>query len=374
MERAFAELVRRIHDRYEVVVLSIDLAEPLRELVEWRRIPAPSRPAALRFLVFYMLAGLRLLPLRADLVQTLGAIVPNRVDLASVHFCNAGYIEAAGGYAPRNAPLVRRLNTSLARVVGVLAERWTFRPRRVRCLAPVSSGLANELERHYPGIRVEVAPNGIDRARFRPDGPAGAALRSELGLREEDVIVLFVGGDWHGKGLALAIEAVGSAASRSTSSQRLRLVVVGRGDETYFRRLADRAGIGDDVFFAGPRRDVERFYAAADIFLLPSWYETFSLAAFEAASSGLPIVATDVHGVDELVDEGAAGFVVERSAPAIAAALQALAGSPELRRSLGEAALARSEHFTWTRSVEATESIYRELLGDDALLSLGVPA
>jgi glycosyltransferase involved in cell wall biosynthesis len=372
MERAFAQLVRRVHDRYDVVVLSIDLAEPLRELVEWRRIRAPARPAALRFLVYYVVGWLRLATVRADLVQALGAIVPNRVDLASVHFCNAGYVDAAGGYAPRNAPLVRRLNTALARAVGLLAERWSFRPGRVSCLAPVSEGLARELRRHYPGIPIEVAPNGIDRARFRPDPSAGAGLRAELGLEESDLVVLFVGGDWHGKGLGLAIEAV--AVASAGSPQRLRLLVVGRGDETYFRRLAERAGIGGDVVFAGSRRDTERFYAGADVFVLPSWYETFSLAAFEAASSGLPVVAPAVHGVEELVGDDAAGFVVDRTVPAIADALAALARSPELRRKLGEAALARSAQYTWERSLEATESIYRSLLlGDDAR-AVGVPA
>lgn len=372
MERAFSELVRRVHDRFDVVVLSIDLAEPLRELVEWRRIRAPARPAALRFLVYYGVAGLRLATVRADLVQALGAIVPNRVDLASVHFCNAGYVEAAGGYAPGNAPLARRLNTGLARSVGLLAERWSFRPGRVSCLAPVSGGLARELRRHYPGIPVEVTPNGIDRARFRPDAAAGAGLREELGVEASDLVALFVGGDWHGKGLGLAIEAVAAASARSP--QRLRLLVVGRGDETYFGRLAERLGIGDAVVFTGPRRDTERFYAAADVFVLPSWYETFSLAAFEAAASGLPVVATAVHGVEELIGDGAAGFVVDRTAPAVADALVALAQSSELRRTLGEAALARSAQYTWERSLEATESIYRSLLRGDDALAVGVPA
>jgi UDP-glucose:(heptosyl)LPS alpha-1,3-glucosyltransferase len=371
MERAFAELIRRIHDRYEIVVLSIDLAEPLRELVEWHRIPAPRRPAAIRFLVYYLLAGLRLPTVRADLVHSVGAIVPNRVDLSSVHFSNVEFVAATGGLAPREAPPMRRLNTAIFHALAVLAERWSYRPSRVAYLAPVSEGLARGLRRYYPRIPIEVAPNGIDRSRFSPDVATRLVVREQLGFEEDDVLVLFVGGDWHRKGLDLAIEALAIAAERSR--ERLRLVVVGRGDEQAFRRAAERAGSGDAVVFLGSRRDTERFYAAADVFLLPSSYETFSLAAYEAAASRLPVVATPVHGVVELVGDGVAGFIVERTVTAIAGALETLAHAPALRRSLGDAALARAVEFTWERSAEATQSMYRSLLEQHENLGLGIP-
>src|SRR5262249_7931732 len=105
MERAFAELVRRLHGRYDIVVFSIDLAPELRGLVEWRRIPAPRRPAALRFAVFYAVAAVRIAAAELDLLHTLGAVVPNVAGLASVHHLNAGFVDRVGGLAPRDAPL-----------------------------------------------------------------------------------------------------------------------------------------------------------------------------------------------------------------------------------------------------------------------------
>jgi glycosyltransferase involved in cell wall biosynthesis len=359
MERAFAELIRRTNGRHELVVLSSDLDEGLRPLVEWRRVPVPRRPAALRFAVFYVLAAIRLELARFDLAHTLGAIVPNHVQLASVHFSNVGYVRSVGGFAPPHAPLVRRVNTGLARLLGLLAERWSYRPGRVGCLAPVSDGLARELARSHPGIPIRVAPNGVDRTRFRPDPAARAETRGEVRASDGDVVVLFVGGDWHGKGLALAVDAV----ARIDRALRLRLVVVGRGDAAYFRRRAEALGAADRVVFTGPRRDVERFYAAADVFLLPSVYETFSLAAFEAASSGLPVVAPRLHGIDELVGDDVGGLIVERDADAIARALVALAESPELRRRLGAAAAERAAAFTWERSAAVLDDLYAELAG-----------
>jgi glycosyltransferase involved in cell wall biosynthesis len=364
MERAFAELVRRLVGDYDVVVLSTDLGEELRDLVEWRRIPAPSRPAPLRFAVFYAIAAARLATVRADLVHTLGAIVPNRADLASVHFCAAGYVHSVGRLAPPGAPALRRVNTGLARLLFVLAERWTYRPGRVGRLAAVSRGVAGELARAFPDVPTVLTPNGVDAGRFRPDPDVRRAVRAELGIPDGDVVALFVGGDWHGKGLALAIAAVAQAP--------IRLLVVGAGDERRFRALADRLGAA--VTFVGRRTDPERYYAASDVFLLPSWYETFSLAAFEAAASGLPVVAAPVSGVDELVGDGEAGLIVERDADALGAALADLSSSPETRERLGAAARERSAEYTWERSTDAVVAVYRSLLGSTAAAPEAVAA
>jgi UDP-glucose:(heptosyl)LPS alpha-1,3-glucosyltransferase len=184
-------------------------------------------------------------------------------------------------------------------------------------------------------------------------------VRGELGIADGDVVALFVGGDWHGKGLALAIAAVAEASRRSQSP--IRLLVVGAGDESRFRTLAAR--LGARVTFAGRRTDVERYYAASDVFVLPSWYETFSLAAFEAAASGLPVVAARVSGVDELVGDGEAGLIVERDAGELGTALADLAASPETRERLGTAARERSAEYTWERSTDAVLAAYRSLLG-----------
>jgi glycosyltransferase involved in cell wall biosynthesis len=359
MERAFAELVRRIPRRYEVIVLSADLGDDLRGLVEWRRIPVPARPAPLRFALFYAIAAVRLAATRADVVHTLGAIVPNTADFASVHFCTAGYVASTGRLAPPNAPVLRRANTALARLLFLAAERWTYRRDRVARLGAVSRGVARELARSFPDVPIVLTPNGVDRGRFRPDPATRREVRRELAIADDEVVVLFVGGDWHGKGLALAIRAVAATA--------LRLLVVGRGDERRFRALARAQGVEQRVTFLGPRDDPERYYAASDVFLLPSWYETFSLAAFEAAAAGLPIVAAPVSGVEELVGDGDAGILVERDAEAIAAALASLAASAESRRRLGNAARERAAAYTWDGSADAVLAVYRSVLAREAV-------
>jgi glycosyltransferase involved in cell wall biosynthesis len=356
MERVFAELIRRAGREYDLVVISSELAPDLARLVEWRRTRAPFRPAPVRFSLFYALAGLQLWRVRrtADLVHTCGALVPNRADLASVHFCHAGYRQAVGS-EDDGRPFLRRINTAIAAALGLAAERWSFGKGRIRVLGAVSRGVAAEIARAYPGARVVVTPNGVDLARFRPDDGARAELRHAQGLDDAQFVALFVGGDWHHKGLSVVLEALVAAPTA-------HLWVVGRGDESAFGAEAERLGVASRVTFMGTRPDVERYYQAADVFVLPSRYEAFSLASHEAAACGLPLVVTQVNGVDELVGKGEAGRLIERSGDALGAALRELSVDREARRRMGQVARARASAFTWSASAESVLKLYKELL------------
>lgn len=365
MERVFAELLRRTHEVVDYVVVSATLAPDLRPLVEWRRVPVPPRPFPLKFALFAVLAPLRLLGIRRDLVHTLGAIVPNRADMATVQFCHAGYIERCGRLAPAGATRLRRINTALTRVLSLLAERWCYRLDGVRLLACVSAGVGREIERNYPGRVVLITPNGIDTERFDRDPHAARREREAYGVRDGDAVCLFVGGDWDRKGLAVAI--AGLAEARRLATEPLYLWVVGHGDESRFRALAQEHRVSDAVRFFGLRGDAERFFRAADVFVLPTEYETFSLVAYEAAASGLPIVAPAVSGIDELVGADEAGILVERKARPVGLALARLAGDPVLRERLGRAGRARAARFEWTHSVDSVLTAYASLLRDEPL-------
>lgn len=367
MERVCAELVRRGSDRYRFVVYSSELDPGLEEFVAWKRIVVPRRPIPLKFVAFFVTAGLRLSRSPVDLVHSVGAVVPNRVDLASVHFCHAGFRERTGSLAPAGRTFLRRINTALARLVALGAERWSYRPERVRRLAAVSTGVALELRSHYPRVPTTVAPNGTDAERFRPDLALRRGVRLTERVGPSEVVALFLASDWDHKGLSLAIAGVAQASSGLDA--RLLLWVVGRGDERRFRAIAERSDVGDRVRFFGVRTDAERFYQAADIFVLPTVYETFSLAAFEAAASGLPLVAPAVSGIEELIGKDEAGIIVDRTPASVASALTRLGADPELRARLGEVGRRRASEYTWERSVESVLALYGELLTDRVALT-----
>jgi D-inositol-3-phosphate glycosyltransferase len=108
-------------------------------------------------------------------------------------------------------------------------------------------------------------------------------------------------------------------------------------------------------------KSAQRIYPAADLFVVPSRYETFLIAAYEAAAAGLPVIATPVAGLEELVGNGEGGVIVERDPDSIADAMCALAADPARRASLGTTARRRAESFTWDRSVQKLLEIYDEL-------------
>ncbi len=361
MERVMAELIRRGQGSYRFTVVSIVLQEDLRYLADWVRIRVPRKPAPLRFSLFFLVAGLRLRSVRGSLKHTCGAIVPNAVDVTTVHFCHAGFRKATGGLAPADAPPLRRANTTLQRTLASLAEKWCYRPRQVRLVAAVSRGVGREVSEHFPRCEVVVTPNGVDLERFEPDAATRAEVRESEGVRDGETVGLLVGGDWDRKGLAYAIEGLGHAVRNGTDA---RLWVVGPGDQERFGQLARDAGVGDRVTFFGRRADTERYYLGADFFVLPTLYEAAPLVSYEAAAAGLPVIATRVSGVEDLVEHGTSGLFVERDAASVGAAIAEVAADPEWRRSMAAEGRKRAAEYTWDRSYDSVDALYRRLIGE----------
>jgi UDP-glucose:(heptosyl)LPS alpha-1,3-glucosyltransferase len=204
-----------------------------------------------------------------------------------------------------------------------------------------------------------VPPGVVGGGWGGPPAPPRRRLRTELSFADDEVVALFVGGDWARKGLHVAIEGIARAKAGGASS--LRLCVVGRGDERRLSALARMLGVEDAVTFVGARSDTERFYKAADVFVLPTLYEAFSLVMLEALAAGLPIVTTRVNGVDELFAGQQPGLIVHRTPDDVARALAELAESPGLRAEMGRSARAIASRFTWERSAEGMLDIFAEL-------------
>lgn len=164
------------------------------------------------------------------------------------------------------------------------------------------------------------------------------------------------------KGHAILFEAL----SRATSLPPWRLVLLGEGEaEQELRARAADLGIAERVYWAGSVPDAARQMQAFDLFVLPSKIETMPLTILEAMAGGVPVLATAIYGVPELVEHGATGWLVPPSdVRALEQALSRLAGDPALRRHLGSAGAERYlARFTAERMTEKTMGIY---LGQEA--------
>jgi glycosyltransferase involved in cell wall biosynthesis len=165
-----------------------------------------------------------------------------------------------------------------------------------------------------------------------------------------------------GKGLETLIAAVPVILARHPDAQ---VAVVGEGPELEeLSALARGLGVGGAVHFLGPSSDPLSALRGFDVFVHPSWAESFPYVILEGLSLGRPIVASNVGGVGEALVDGESGLLVPaRDDSALAAALVALLDDPARRSALGEQALRRSQRFTRSAMVQQLAGVYAELAG-----------
>ena len=180
----------------------------------------------------------------------------------------------------------------------------------------------DHLMRHYGACpeTIGVVPCGVNLNLFRPGDRAQA--RQKLGFAQDESIVLFVGRFAPLKGIDRLLEAV----CHLQHHQRLRLVIVGGdgSDAPEFQNLqkvARNFGIEDGVTFVGriEQDNLPAYYSAADVLVVPSYYESFGLVALEALASGTPVVATRVGAMENILIEGITGHVVSNGSPRLLA-------------------------------------------------------
>ncbi|MGI9606333.1 MAG: glycosyltransferase family 4 protein [Acidimicrobiales bacterium] len=218
-----------------------------------------------------------------------------------------------------------------------------------------------------PGHLVHLG-NGIDLQRFQRDLSTRArssALRSALGIDSASIVVGMVGRLVWEKGYAELIDAI--EILRATSSRTFEFVVVGP-------REPGKAGAVDDesiqrmrslgVHVLDPRADLENVYPAFDLFVLPSHREGFPRAAMEATAMGVPVIATNIRGCRQVVEDGVTGRLVEPRRPAaLAAAIEQLGSSASTRSRMAKAGVRIAEaRFDQNRVIGLTLEVYRRLL------------
>jgi glycosyltransferase involved in cell wall biosynthesis len=231
--------------------------------------------------------------------------------------------------------------------------------------------VAEEIREHFPRYadRTITIPNGVDIDAFAPGSRPKevAALREALAIDGKQRVAIFVGSEWQRKGLEPAIRALALAPG-------WLLLVVGSGDRERYEALAEQLGVADAVRWIGVSRDVAPLYQLADAFVFPTSYEAFPLVALEAAASGVPILATPVNGVRELVADGVDGFLIAPDPDDIAGRLRMLADDPQLLRRLGQAARSAALEYSWEKMLERHHQLYSRLGAAPGAESVDQPA
>jgi glycosyltransferase involved in cell wall biosynthesis len=208
-----------------------------------------------------------------------------------------------------------------------------------------------------PANRVVLIPNGIPT----PPPDDGAAIRAELGFGEDVPILALTAVLRDQKAIDVMLKAM---AHLRTTQPLAQLLIVGSGDQTRLRAEASRLGVADAVTFMGSRADVSKILAASDVGVLSSDFEGMPLAVLEYMAASLPVVATDVGGVPQIVDHGRSGLLVApRDPAALAGAIETVLSDRALASSMGKAGHARQQReFSVELMAERVSRLYDSLL------------
>jgi glycosyltransferase involved in cell wall biosynthesis len=212
-----------------------------------------------------------------------------------------------------------------------------------------------------PAARVRVIYNGVELERFRSARARRQTVRAEWGAAPGDVVFVFAARLVEQKRCRDFLDAFRQLQIRP-NGKRLRAWILGDGPlRGELQRQAATLPSPEAVRLIGQRDDVEDFFAAADLFVLPSTKEGFSNALIEAMASGLPVIASDVGGNAEAVRNGTEGLIVPPLAvPQLTEAMGLLAGNADERRMMGDAAAQRAEAFGIDSMIADLERLYSE--------------
>ena len=253
-----------------------------------------------------------------------------------------------GYYSPRRTAVF----TALER----MAARWTD-----RIITLTDRGAAEHLARGIGRAEQYVTvPSGVPTAELRATAPPRGEARARLGLDPDAFVVVGLGRLVPIKGFDLLVRALPAVAEQVPSA---RVLLVGDGAERQrLEAVAASLDVTRQLRLAGETLDVAAYLAAADVVAVPSRNEGMGRVIVEAMALGLPVVATAVGGIPDVVTDGECGrLIAPEDVDALSAALIELGRDPALRRKLGEAAVRRAEAFSTSVAREKLLAVYASL-------------
>lgn len=345
------------YDRFQYTILILERGPLMDELAG-----SPVRVMILPF---------RWLTMPLWLLKTVRRLRALRIDVVHTHLFSTDILGRAAGKLARvpvivstyHAPSTWKQERSVKNFL-----RRTLDALTANCLTDGLTAISHAVFGYQTttgqirGEKLRVITNPVRCHRFRCDAGSRAAMRRELGVFEEERVLINVSSLAPIKGHEYLLRACPLLLDHPG---RWRLLLVGDGPlKSELKRVAQSLGIADRVFFLGQRRDVPDLLRASDVFVMSSLSEGVSMAILEAMAAALPIVATRVGGNVDLIAPGHTGMLVEpRNESALAGAIRHLLDAPQEAALLGcNARHYVRQHHDARLIARQYEDYYRELL------------
>ncbi|MBN2406630.1 MAG: glycosyltransferase family 4 protein [Elusimicrobia bacterium] len=282
-------------------------------------------------------------------------------DVYTAHSCHRAWLDIAN--REKLGPIERFKKSAFnpLHFLILLIEKDNL--RRSSSIIALSRREVDFLSGNYGVSREKITsiPHGVDMGEFDPDKrpEAKEKVRRRLGVPDESVLAIFSAHEFRRKGLGQIIEAFSILGDKN-----LYLMAVGKDDPVPYGRLIRDYGLEGRIIFTGGVSDISDYYAASDIFILPTKYEPFGLVILEAMASGLPVVTSEKAGAAELIEDGKTGLLLknEQDPYEIAEKLKILKRDRSLRHSMGAGARDTAGIYSWDSIARRTFDIYRKVL------------
>lgn len=249
--------------------------------------------------------------------------------------------------------------------VKLWVQRRQYLNDKVRKIIAISRMVKEDIIRYYgvPEEKITVVFNCVDLERFHPKNRSifRKGKRRDLGLDDSTLLLLFAGNNYRLKGLEPLLHAL-TYLRRSFVNQPFHLLIVGRGRISPYLRMARRLKVSDFTLFLGPVKEMEQYYAASDIYVHPTFYDSCSLTVLEALASGLPVITSQFNGAADVIISNKGGKILDNPADVEGLAESIAFYFDEDRRDEARV-VAREwmEKYSPTSNVEETLRVYHEV-------------
>lgn len=284
-----------------------------------------------------------------------------KADIFTAHSCHKAWVE----YKKKSvAGLVRYFLNPLHHII-LFLEKINFRKGNYKKIISISKTTKNDIIKYYNILENDIAViyNGVNTKEFSElnKDKYRAELRNQLGINENQNMLLFISNEFYRKGLKTVI----LAAKKFLSENKAKLVVIGNDDSAPYLNIAKKLNVENNILFLGRKNDAYKYYAACDIFVFPTKLEPFGLVITEAMASGAAVITTKYAGAAELIEDGTNGLLLNDSDDVneLNQKISVLINDSALMSRIGANAAKTIKQYDWDNIKELSFKLYKDASG-----------
>ena len=353
-----AELTNRLalNPRYEVHVFANRWINH-SENITFHHVPILAFPKFLSTISFAYFAGIKMDLNDFDIIHTHERIF--RADLCTLHWVpHRFWIQKVRG----------KKQASLFDYATMWVVKKLAKNKRCHKFVAVSSLTKERFLKEYPNVdssEVTIIHPGVDIEKYTKLDRQSCRyeVRKNLGISMEEIVVIFVSMNFDIKGLDYLMMGLSEFKERHPK-EKFKLLIIGKSNNGQYVSLAEKIGIQDNILYMGaiPHDHIAKFYLAADIFSMPSRFDTFGLTVLEAMAASLPVIVSTNVGAKDIVKQGINGFIIDNAKHKneIADAMELLWNNT-VRMRMSKDSFNTALNHRWEKAVEEYCDLYREI-------------